>query len=159
MTDFGGKRFGGGYGAGGSSSKGGRRSFDGNSGGGSYGGNRSGGGAERPKTRRLPELLKGVLKWFNIEKGFGFIARDDGNPDVFVHLTGFSESVRNADPRKMKSILREGRTVTFYLEVATRYMAGEYKDRTSAIEVQFTDEAKGESQEESNGFEEIDIIE
>ena len=44
----------------------------------------------------------GTVKWFNIEKGFGFIARDSGGKDVFVHisaversgLTGLSEGDR-----------------------------------------------------------------
>lgn len=139
------------YGTSGGSSKGGRRSFDHNS---STGGNNKygrhnntvGGGnfsdsrgkSDRPKTRKLPDLLTGVLKWFNPEKGFGFIARDDGKPDVFVHLTGFPESVRNSDPRKMKSTIKEGRAVSFHLEIATRYVGGEYKDRTSAVDVEFT---------------------
>ena len=34
----------------------------------------------------------GTVKWYNAEKGFGFIGRSDGRPDIFVHSTALSRS-------------------------------------------------------------------
>ena len=55
----------------------------------------------------MATLVNGTVKWFNSEKGFGFIEPDDGGKDVFVH---FRQINRNGDER---SSLDEGQKVTF----------------------------------------------
>lgn len=50
------------------------------------------------------QLESGIVKWFNEEKGFGFIAREGGD-DVFVHFTAINMEGRRT--------LLEGQNVTF----------------------------------------------
>ncbi|MCJ8341759.1 MAG: cold-shock protein [Cetobacterium sp.] len=52
-------------------------------------------------------MLKGLVKWFNKEKGFGFVTSDEG-ADYFVHFTGIAGE-------GFKS-LEEGQSVTFEIE-------------------------------------------
>ncbi len=50
-------------------------------------------------------MASGTVKWFNSEKGFGFIAQDGGGPDVFAHYSNI-----NAQGYRE---LQEGQAVTF----------------------------------------------
>jgi len=56
-------------------------------------------------------MEQGTVKWFNAEKGFGFIEREDGD-DVFVHFSAIqSEGFKSLD---------EGEKVTFEVEQGAR---------------------------------------
>ena len=129
MPDFGGPPpdLGGGYGennkgehrggGGGHGGGGYRGGGDRDGGGGGYRGNRDQGGGYRggggrPDQDREPRELgprqNGVLKFFNSDRGFGFIAPEDGNKDVFVHISAIE---RSGLPQ-----LEEGTKVSFETE-------------------------------------------
>jgi cold shock protein len=46
----------------------------------------------RANTPEGDKMTVGTVKWFNAEKGFGFIAPEDGSPDVFAHYSAISGS-------------------------------------------------------------------
>ncbi|HEX2429750.1 MAG TPA: cold-shock protein [Aestuariivirgaceae bacterium] len=57
-------------------------------------------------------MSKGTVKFFNGQKGFGFIQPEDGGPDVFVHATALERAGIQS--------LSEGQKVTYDTEVDRR---------------------------------------
>jgi CspA family cold shock protein len=57
------------------------------------------------------EECLGSVKWFNIEKGFGFVAQDRGGKDVFVHATTLDRSGLNelAEGQRVRMQISQGR--------------------------------------------------
>ncbi len=53
-------------------------------------------------------MSTGTVKWFNAQKGFGFIQPDDGSKDVFVHISAVERSGMGS--------LNEGQKLSFDLE-------------------------------------------
>jgi len=50
-------------------------------------------------------MMQGTVKWFNSQKGFGFIQPDDGGNDVFVHISAVERAGMHG--------LNEGQKVSF----------------------------------------------
>ena len=67
---------------------------------------------EAPQRELTGERASGTVKFFNAMKGFGFITRDDGQPDAFVHIS--------AVERSGMSGLNEGDRLEFDIEVDRR---------------------------------------
>ena len=65
-------------------------------------------------------MSTGTVKWFNAQKGFGFIQPDDGGKDVFVHVS----AVERAGLRG----LNEGQKINFELQ--------DERGRTAAVNLQ-----------------------
>lgn len=57
-------------------------------------------------------MAQGTVKFFNSQKGFGFIVQDNGGPDVFVHIS--------AVERSGMTTLNEGQKVRFDIEADRR---------------------------------------
>ncbi|HRK25248.1 MAG TPA: cold-shock protein [Beijerinckiaceae bacterium] len=69
-------------------------------------------------------MLSGTVKWFNTQKGFGFIQPDAGGPDVFVHITAVQRSglreLREGDKISYELVTdrRTGKTAAGNLQLA-----------------------------------------
>ena len=68
-------------------------------------------------------MATGTVKWYNSQKGFGFIAPDDGGKDVFVHVTALEAAgIR---------MLNDGQQVSYELQ--------QERGKTSAAQLKVSD--------------------
>jgi CspA family cold shock protein len=68
-------------------------------------------------------MQTGTVKWFNAQKGFGFIQPESGGPDVFVHISAVERAGLNG--------LKEGQKLSFEV-VADRRSGKSSADRLQA---------------------------
>ena len=74
------------------------------------------------RERRAPDMAQGTVKWFNDDKGYGFITPDEGSEDVFVDHSGIASG-------GFKS-LDKGAKVSYE---ATQWSRGMQADNVSAV--------------------------
>ena len=65
-------------------------------------------GQAEQRGEEFPMAMTGVVKFFNAERGYGFIKPDDGGRDVFVHITAVERA-------GLKNLI-EGQRITFEVE-------------------------------------------
>ena len=70
-------------------------------------------------------MVRGKVKWFSVDKGYGFIEPDDGSDDVFVHAN-------NVDSLGYGEGLNEGDVVEFEVERTPKGLSAENVERVDA---------------------------
>jgi CspA family cold shock protein len=130
----GGSGYGGGGGGGGYGDRGGGYGGGGfRGGGGGGGGFRGGGGGGGGMPPQVVGEGKGVVKFFNPQKGFGFIVRDDGGEDVFVHISAVEQAgltdLADGQPLEFTLVDRGGRISATNLRIEGEPMAVERAER------------------------------
>ena len=127
---FGDRGGGGGYGGGGGAGGGGGFRGGGGGGGGFRGGGGGGGGGMPPQ---VVGEGKGIVKFFNPQKGFGFVVRDDGGEDVFVHISAVEQAgltdLADGQPLEFTLVDRGGRISATNLRIDGEPMAVERAER------------------------------
>lgn len=73
-------------------------------------------------------MANGIVKWFNTNKGYGFIAPEDGGKDVFVHISAVHEGGLRG--------LNDGQEV--------EYEMGSNKGKECAVNIKLSGQASGE---------------
>jgi CspA family cold shock protein len=123
----------GGGGAGGYGGGGGGGGYRGGGGGGGGGGFRGGGAGGRGMPPQVVGEGKGIVKFFNPQKGFGFIVRDDGGEDVFVHISAVEQAgladLADGQPLEFTLVDRGGRISATNLRIEGEPMAVERAER------------------------------
>ena len=66
-------------------------------------------------------MVKGTVKWFNSQKGFGFISQDNGDSDVFVHITALQaagiDGLNDGDKVSFDIEENRGKTVAANIQI------------------------------------------